>query len=777
MMAAFAGYGQSQAIVDFKGDDAFSIPMGDSTVLALVGNVFFHHNGAILTCDSAIRYDANYIECFKNVIINKDSTYVYGDRADFNGITNLARVYAPIVKTVDGDVTMYSYDMEFNTLTNIGRYTTGGTITQKDNLMESREAIYHADDRQVYFVGDVAMRNEEYIIQTDSMGYNFDTEVTTFYRPARIWNKDGDFLSANHGGYDRANDTYTFTENSYILTADNQEVFADSITYLKPAQRAYMFNNVQMHDPEQRAYLFGDYGVYWEADQQAIMTDNPSGIGYDEGENPDSVFMRGDTMFMYTFPREELFTAERAARLRLPGREHLDAVQRDLQDSLLVQRPDSLPADSVSTWDHLYGAEADSARLQYGMQGVLPEGENPPDIPPDSLGLPDSFPDPSMPGLTLDSLPNHEGELPPLTSLPPDTPEAGGEESVPEPAAEIVETLPDDTEIAGIAAEEVLPPGEPADSVPKTRRQLRQERRLEQRRAKMQEYAIEQGIALPETAEEAPVDSLEAVQDSLVAYVLQPADSVQQDSLQRVIRSYRNVKVYREDLQAVCDSLVAFSVDSTARMYVKPILWNENNQITADSIYVFSRNEQLDRAEFYGNPIMAQLVLDSLFNQVTGDRIDAFFRNNEIQRMEVLQNAKSYYYMQESGKPDDIGAFLDIKSQDIIFRFDSTRIRQIVPLVDIEAVQYPMHRIPETHTQRFPGFQWMPQFRPMTRYDVCDRVIRPSQRDESRAIPYPQFRITDRMEADKKRYTEDGSWRDRNDTLNIDPAFFINLIR
>lgn len=71
------------------------------------------------------------MDCYNNVIINKDSTFVYGDRAEYNGNINMARVYAPLIKVVNGDATLYTYNFSFNTLDNIGHYTGGGTMLQK----------------------------------------------------------------------------------------------------------------------------------------------------------------------------------------------------------------------------------------------------------------------------------------------------------------------------------------------------------------------------------------------------------------------------------------------------------------------------------------------------------------------------------------------------------------------------------------------------------------------------------------------------------------------
>lgn len=73
------------------------------------------------------------------------------------------------------------------------------------------------------------------------------------------------------------------------------------------------------------------------------------------------------------------------------------------------------------------------------------------------------------------------------------------------------------------------------------------------------------------------------------------------DSLVRIIRAYNKVRTYRTDFQAVCDSLVAFSADSTIHMYVDPVLWSEQNQITSQVVDIFTKNQTIDKAVFTAN--------------------------------------------------------------------------------------------------------------------------------------------------------------------------------
>lgn len=61
-------------VVDFVADRGYPIPYGDTTATVLVGHFAAQHNGAVITCDSAIRYNDKRIECFGSVLINKKET-------------------------------------------------------------------------------------------------------------------------------------------------------------------------------------------------------------------------------------------------------------------------------------------------------------------------------------------------------------------------------------------------------------------------------------------------------------------------------------------------------------------------------------------------------------------------------------------------------------------------------------------------------------------------------------------------------------------------------
>ena len=116
------------------------------------------------------------------------------------------------------------------------------------------------------------------------------------------------------------------------------------------------------------------------------------------------------------------------------------------------------------------------------------------------------------------------------------------------------------------------------------------------------------------------------------------------DSIFRLLQGYRNVRIYRSDFQSVCDSMTAVSTDSTIHLYVDPVLWNEQNQITSEVMDIFTRNRQLARADFVGAPMMANRLDSIHYNQIAGKEMTAYFRDNAIWLNKVNGNARTLYY-------------------------------------------------------------------------------------------------------------------------------------
>ena len=88
---------KSDKYVDMKSDAGRQTQIGGRKILIAVGNFAAHHNGTVITCDSTVRYSDSHLECFGNVLIKKGSTFIYGDRAEYDGEKNEARIYSDII--------------------------------------------------------------------------------------------------------------------------------------------------------------------------------------------------------------------------------------------------------------------------------------------------------------------------------------------------------------------------------------------------------------------------------------------------------------------------------------------------------------------------------------------------------------------------------------------------------------------------------------------------------------------------------------------------------
>ncbi|WP_276720728.1 OstA-like protein [Alistipes sp.] len=787
MQAPEAEQPAEKKLIDLKSDNMGPVAPGDS-VIFLVGNFAAQHNGAVITCDSAVRYSDMRIEFFGNVLINKNTTYIYGDRAEYNGEVNEARVFSDIVKVVDEDATLYTYEFLFNTKENVGEFGGGGVLVNRDSRLESVRGYYYANSKELVCVDRVEMRNDEYELKGDSVVYNMATDNAFFFKHTNIWNKEGDYLYADRGAYRKADSLYKVTSNGYVLT-NKQEMWSDSIDFYRAEDHIILWRDIQIDDTEHKVLAFGDYGEYWKEPGNAFLTRRPSIVSYDLSQG-DSLFMRADSMFLFTINENaERRAAEAAAA---------DSLARSA-DSLALPGADSpthaaggadVPADSL-------GASRSERRPQGGdaadsLGTPVPASYSPadgdadsPHAAPSPLDAPDRpAPADSLGGAApADSLANAADTLT-VAQRKALLKEAAKRAKAEEKAAAAKEKKKKLDEIAARRKEKMtarLLEQKEREEARLTARRLKAESKLKARQAR----ATRKGrmIQIDSTALR-ELDSLivlnMAEQDSLLnllvdslltdtAAMAVPADSIDslvapRDSIYRLLKGFRNVKIYRSDFQTVCDSMTAISTDSTIHLYIDPVLWNENNQITSDVMDIFTENQQLTRAEFIGSPMMVSQLDTTHYNQVAGKTMTAYFFNNQIYRNDVNGNAQTIYYMQD-GEPVEITMMGVIESGEISFFIEDKQVVQITYRGDPVYNFYPMDKIPPTQDIRLKGFKWEGARRP-SQAEVFDRRIRPSERERRSEMKHPDFPIMQRIDEHRKRLIEQRRWTDRNDQVD-----------
>src|SRR5690606_8007366 len=116
-----------------------------------------------------------------------------------------------------------------------------------------------------------------------------------------------------------------------------------------------------------------------------------------------------------------------------------------------------------------------------------------------------------------------------------------------------------------------------------------------------------------------------------------------------ILRAFRNAKFYKTDLSGKCDSIHFDQRTGITQLIRDPVLWNVENQMTGDSIYLISdmETEKLDSLKVINNAfIISQDTIGMEgFNQAKGKDLFGKFIENELKIVDLVKNTEVIYYM------------------------------------------------------------------------------------------------------------------------------------
>ena len=207
--------------------------------------------------------------------------------------------------------------------------------------------------------------------------------------------------------------------------------------------------------------------------------------------------------------------------------------------------------------------------------------------------------------------------------------------------------------------------------------------------------------------------------DTLFTEELHYSDSARMDSTFRRVRAHYGVRVYRDDMQMVCDSMVYWGSDSTIHLYIQPICWNENQQISADSIVVYIVNSTVEHAQGNGNALCVMQDTLDYFNQMSGKEVTAYIEDGEMRMMDMSGNALTVYYAKESD-----GSFVGLNTTESSFirmYVEKQKIHHIRFTKETTGILYPMNQIP-SGADHLALFFWADDVRPKDAQDVFRRI-------------------------------------------------------
>lgn len=192
-----------------------------------------------------------------------------------------------------------------------------------------------------------------------------------------------------------------------------------------------------------------------------------------------------------------------------------------------------------------------------------------------------------------------------------------------------------------------------------------------------------------------------------------------QDSAYHQARAWFNVRFYREDLQGLSDSLRYSSRDSVLHLLNQPVVWQEQQQYSAQAIRVYIRNKGIERVVLDQSAMTVEKVDSIHYNQIVGQEITAHVDSNKIQRVEVDGNAETVYFVHDEADNSLMGANRTESSR-VVMHFKDENIDRIVLTAASSGVFYPLHLL-TNEIKYLPGFFWIEGQRPQTPLDVFTR--------------------------------------------------------
>jgi lipopolysaccharide export system protein LptA len=462
----------------------------------LIGNVSIKHDETTVKCDSLYDYvGLNKFDAFGNVRVFQDATILYGDTLRFNGATKTGKVRGKVVKLVDEDVTLLTKFIDFNTRENTVNYYGGAIITTPDSKFSSERGKYFSNRKLFTSGGNVAFKDEDIVLNTDSLEYYTQDELIVFHGPTRIYNEEN-YLYSEKGWHKRNTQESEFEINAFIDNGE-QKIFGDKIYYDKERGFSQVTGNGCMLDLKQKTTIYGGSIKYNEVTEDAEVTQEPLAMFI--SDQSDTLFMRANIFF-----------------------------GKSIKDSLMVD-----------------------------------------------------------------------------------------------------------------------------------------------------------------------------------------------STLYNLLIGVGNVKFHRGDIQGVCDSITYHSADSILFMNRVPILWNEENQLTANEVKISFRNENIHRMFFTGNSFIVSQEDSTRFNQIKGREMIGYFTAGRLTRLDVNGNGETVYFIRDMG---EIAAVNRAESSNLSIGIRDNKVTSIMFREKPIATLFPVEKA-ELQDVMIKGFAWHNDKRPKSRMDVIPQGL------------------------------------------------------
>ena len=214
------------------------------------------------------------------------------------------------------------------------------------------------------------------------------------------------------------------------------------------------------------------------------------------------------------------------------------------------------------------------------------------------------------------------------------------------------------------------------------------------------------------------------------------------DSMFRETRAYHKVRMYRADVQGVCDSLVFSSKDSCLTMYYDPILWNNNQQLLGEKIMIYMNDSTIDWAHIQNQALSVEQLDSTSYNQVTGKEMKAWFQGGEMRKVDVIGSVRLVYYPMES---DSTLIGMNVSETSLLNMFlENRKMKKMIMSPKSNGTLYPMlQRPPEK--MKLDIFVWFDYIRPLDKEDIFEwrgkKAGQELKKSNRSAVPLPNHNL------------------------------------
>ena len=573
------------------------------------------------------------------------------------------------------------------------------SIEQDETELRSDKLTYYIETDIAEFRGSLVelIDKDNNILRTRHLDYNTKDSVATFHFGAAMRDKDGQIIESRDGSYESKVKLFTF-ENEVDMFSDSVFVKTSKLLYESDQSLATFPNYVDAWNEDRM--MSGNRGSYNNSSEIFFMTGNVHCMDTNNEMWCDSLYFYKKLKSLQLMGNAQISDSSRAST-GLSGRMYYrDSLSfaKMWDDPLLITlteeedkegkvQKDSLfmRADTLYTWK-LMRFQLDSAEVENAKTRIQ-------DLSSDPIA--------NIRAKAAEEAERRRREEEGFE-------DQGGASAAPKEQKE-------QKEQKGGAKKPEMKEDKKPDSLG-VADSLMRPKALKDSLALSDSRTITDSLALP--------DSL-ALADSLAN--LGPKYTAEDSVEFNHIRAVGKVKMWRKDMQVVCDSLMYTDLDSLARLYKSPVVWNgKDHQYSADSIFVATRDGSLDRANLLSNAfIFIEEEKDKFYNQIKATEMTAFFdEKGQLKRFDALGGANAIFFMREK---EDVS--LANRSEATMFtaNFVDGELSSISYYENPKSSAYPVAQM-RADDKTLKGASWIPASRPSGRKELSSRMERRSEK-------------------------------------------------